>query len=71
VCFILPDILDDAHVQLIDVPELVFSFCCSGRIPRLSLIQRSLYVGVVQKPPHPPLTGKQYGKMEPFFKVPL
>ena len=28
-------------------------FCCSGRIPRLSLNQHSLYVGVVEKsPPH-------------------
>ena len=33
-------------------------FCCSGRIPRLSHIQHSLYVGVVDKPNPPPLTGK-------------
>ena len=26
-----------------------FWFCCSGRIPRLSLNQHSLYVGVVEK----------------------
>jgi len=33
-------------------------FVCLGRIPRLSLIQRSLYVGVVKKHPdvHPPHT---------------
>jgi len=31
---------------------------------RLLLIQHSLYVGVVEKPPPPPLTGEQYGKME-------
>ena len=38
-----------------------FWFCCSGRIPRLSLNQHSLYVGVVEKPPPPPpLTGEQY-----------
>jgi len=30
----------------------------SGRIPRMSLIQHSLYVGVVEKPPLPPLTGE-------------
>ena len=28
-------------------------FCCSGRIPRLSLIQHSLYVGVAEKQPPP------------------
>ena len=32
--------------------------------PRLSLIQHSLYVGVVEKSPTPPITGEQYGKME-------
>jgi len=37
---------------------------CLGRIPRLSLIRHSLYVRVVEKPPPPPLTGEQYGKME-------
>ena len=42
-------------------------FCCSGRIPRLSLNQHSLYVGVVEKPPPPPLTGEQYGKMQPKY----
>jgi hypothetical protein len=47
--------------------NLVVSLCCSGRIPRLSLIQHSLYVGVVEKPPPPPLTGEQYGKMEPKY----
>jgi len=38
--------------------------CFLGRIPRLSLFQHSLYVGVVKKSPPPPLTGEQYGKME-------
>jgi len=33
----------------------------------LSLIRHSLYVGVVEKPPPPPLTGKKYGKMEPKY----
>ena len=33
----------------------------------LSLNQPSLYVGVVEKPPPPPLTGVQYGKMEPKY----
>ena len=28
-------------------------FCCSGRIPRLSLIRYSLYVGVVEKSSSP------------------
>ena len=42
-------------------------FGYSGRIPRLSLNQHSLYVGVVEKPPPPPLTGEQYGKMEPKY----
>ena len=42
-------------------------FCCSGRIPRLSLNQHSLYVGVVEKSPPPQLTGEQYGKMEPKY----
>jgi len=48
-------------------------FCCSGRIPGLSLNQHSLYVGVVEKSPPPPLTGEQHGKMEPqgVFNVPL
>ena len=45
----------------------LFWFCCSGRIPWLSLNQHSLYVGVVEKPPPPPLTGEQYGKMEPKY----
>jgi len=40
-------------------------FGCSGRIPRLSLNQHSLYVGVVEKPPPPPLTGEEYGKIDP------
>ena len=44
-----------------------FWFCCSGRIPRLSLNQHSLYVGLVEKPPTPPLAGEQYGKMEPKY----
>ena len=42
-------------------------FCCSGRIPRLSLNQHSLYIGVVEKLPPPPLTGEQYRKMEPKY----
>jgi len=46
-------------------PELYVLFRCPGRIPRLSLIQHSLYFGVVEKAPPPPLTGEQYGKMEP------
>jgi len=41
--------------------------CCSGRIPRLSLIRHSLYVGVVEEPPPPPLTGEQYGNIEPKY----
>ena len=44
-----------------------FRFCCSGIIPRLSLNQHSLYVGVVEKSPPPPLRGEQYGKMEPKY----
>ena len=44
--------------------ESFFVFCCSGRSPRLSLNQHSLYVGVVEKPPPLPLTGEQYGKMK-------
>ena len=42
-------------------------FCCSGIIPRLLLIRHSLYVGVVEQHPPPPLTGGQYGKMEPKY----
>jgi len=38
-----------------------------GTIPRLSLNQHSFYVGVVENPPSPPLTGEQYGKMEPKY----
>jgi len=34
---------------------------------RMSLNQHSLYVGVVEKPPPPSLTGEQYGKMEPKY----
>ena len=41
--------------------------CFSWRIHRLALIQYSLYVGVVEKTPPPPLTGEQYGKMEPKY----
>ena len=40
---------------------------CSGRISRVSLIRHSFYVGVVGKSPPPPLTGEQYGKMEPKY----
>ena len=36
----------------------------SGSIPRLSLDQHNFYVGVVEKPPPPPLTEERYGKME-------
>ena len=39
----------------------------SGRIPRLSFIQHSLDIGVVEKPPPPPLTGEQYGNTEPKY----
>ena len=42
-------------------------FCCSGTIPRLSLIRHSLNVGVFEKPPSPLLTGEQYGKVEPKY----
>ena len=42
-------------------------FCFSGRIPRLSLIQHSLYVGVVEELLPPPLTGEQCGKIEPKY----
>jgi len=34
-------------------------------VPRL--IQHSVYVGVVEKSPPLPLTGEQYGKMEPKY----
>ena len=44
-----------------------FSALFFGRIPRLSLIQHSLYVGVIEKFPPPPLIGEQYGKMEPKY----
>ena len=47
--------------------NLALLFCCSGRIPKLSLNQHSLYVGVVENPPPPPLTGEQYGNMEPEY----
>ena len=47
--------------------RICFRFCCSGRIPRLSLNQHSLYVRMVEKPPPPPLTGEQYGNMEPKY----
>ena len=47
--------------------DVLVWFCCSGRIPRLSLNQHSLYVPVFEKPPPPPLTGEQYGKMEPKY----
>ncbi|KAK2147299.1 hypothetical protein LSH36_561g03098 [Paralvinella palmiformis] len=33
----------------------------------MSLIRHSLYVGVVEKPPPPPLTEEQYGEMEPKY----
>ena len=39
----------------------LFQFVC------FVLNQHSLYVGVVEKPPPPPLTGEQYGKMEPKY----
>ena len=41
----------------------VWLICFSGRIPGLSLIQHSLYVWAIEKPPLPPLTGEQYGKI--------
>jgi len=44
-----------------------FLFCFLGRIPRLSLIRHSLYVGVIENPPLPPITWHQYGKMEPKY----
>ena len=40
----------------------------SGIIPRVSLIQHNLYVGVVEKAPRPPLTREQYGKMKPKYR---
>ena len=54
-------------LELQILSDIRFRFCCSGRIPRPSLIQHSLYVGVVEKPTPPPLTGGQYGKMEPKY----
>ena len=51
--------------EICSLNKYVHRFCCSGRIPRLSLNQHSLYVGVVEKSPPSPLTGEQYGKMEP------
>ena len=47
--------------------EIACLLCISWRIPGLSLIQHSLYIGVVEKSPPPPLTGEQYGKMEPKY----
>jgi len=38
-----------------------------GENPRLSFIHHSLNVGVVEKSPAPPLTGEQYGKMDPKY----
>jgi len=38
-----------------------------GENPRLSLIQHSLYVGVIGKTPPSPLIEEQYGKMEPKY----
>ena len=35
--------------------------------PQAVLIQHSLYVSVVEKSHPPPLTGEQYGKMEPKY----
>ena len=57
---------DDISV-IVDRKFEWFWFCCSGRIPGLSLNQHRLYVGVVEKSPPPPLTGEQYGKMEPKY----
>ena len=48
---------------------LSFFGCCSARISRLSLIWHSLYVGVVEKTPPPPLTGEPYGKMEIIYEI--
>jgi hypothetical protein len=39
----------------------------SGSNPKLSLVEQSLYGGVVDKNPPPPLVGDQYGKMETKF----
>ena len=62
-------LLQELHIlTLINKPTFaLIRFCCSGRIPRLSLNQHSLYVRVVEKPPPPPLTGEQYGKVEPKY----
>ena len=43
--------------------------CHSGRILRLSLIRHSLYAGVVEKPPPPPLTGEQYSSSRNTLRV--
>ena len=59
--------LPPLNLLISQVNWFVCLFCCSGRIPRLSLIRHSLSVGVVEKPPPPPLTGEQYGKMEPKY----
>ena len=58
--------LGESSILMKNADFLVW-LCCLGRIPRLSLIQHSLYVGVVERHPPPPLTGQQYGKMEPKY----
>jgi len=43
-----------------------FGFVVRGESPGCRLTSTaSIYVGVVEKSPPPPLTGEQYGKMEP------
>ena len=49
------------------VRKSILMYCCSGIIPRLSLIGHILHVGVVEESPPPPLTGEQYGTMEPKY----
>ena len=43
---------------------LWFGFVVRGESPGCRC---RLYVGVVEKDPPPPLTGEQYGKMEPKY----
>ena len=43
-------------------PKLFRLICFSGRIPRLSLIQHSLYVSMIEKIIPPSLTGSSMGK---------
>ena len=49
-------------IPICTIPKVISQVCCF-----VLFIQHNLYFGVVEKPSPPPLTGVQYGNMQPKY----